>query len=167
MVNGKDISTFVSLSPCHLKHMPHFKAVLDPKRSQEAPKASQRPFMPLVVKNGILPLFPCETGSISSPIAASDHVSAASSCQQGTLDFMLSCVSKKRTIQPLPEEAQQLHKKRKLQTCKKCGNSECKGRKEVKLCFNKCKDCGKAGYAFEGHDSKRPHLPCNQNEENE
>ncbi len=142
--------------------------ILDPKRSLNAPNALAKPLIPHLVKKGTLPISAQGIASSSSMPGPSNHSSASSShlaSNEIPLHSILESLSRKRTIESLPEPArQQDPKKRKARSCKKCGKEDCKGRREVKSCLNLCQDCKK--HACKGRDSKRPSKKCWENEEN-
>jgi hypothetical protein len=132
-------------------------AILDLHRVLEVPNAPQRPLKHHVVPKGVLSLPPPDSHDTpSTQLTPPDTFTAAPN--QAQIDKHLDTLSRKRTLASLPPSHHPDPKKRKICTCKKCGNESCSGRKEVKLCLNQCRDCGKS--ACTGRDSKRPTKKC-------
>ncbi|KAK7017165.1 hypothetical protein R3P38DRAFT_2784848 [Favolaschia claudopus] len=86
-------------------------------------------------------------------IAASTLVfTAGSSCSSATpvqltlappQEMLIQQLSRKRAADSLPQNP--IANKRARRTCRKCAIQYCNGSRNVDLCQNKCRDCGKSG----------------------
>ncbi|KAF8238191.1 hypothetical protein L208DRAFT_1355534 [Tricholoma matsutake] len=114
--------------------LPLKKALQDPSRSRTVPLATESTMQLHSVMKGFFPLDPPATARCRYANNSQRPVSTVETSQ---------ILSRKRTAEA-STEVQPTKRKRQARSCRKCvSGTECQGRKEVKYCTNKCKDCGK------------------------
>ncbi|KAG6834894.1 hypothetical protein H0H93_006592 [Arthromyces matolae] len=160
------------------------KLVQNPSRSLKAPQALEAPRTLHSVTKGLQegqdPLPPqIEHGPSPSPPhvawATPQPVSSSSNAPSPALNHMAPTPSsnlpgtmfqtavrraaQKRALDTLPNPP--IKKRKQPRTCQKCGQGEgCRGRKEARLCSNRCRDCGNV--ECRGRNSKHPDKKCHE-----
>ena len=168
--------------------LPLKKALQDPSQSETAPQATESTMQLHAVAKGFVPLdppailFALPLPDVDMPTILAvnpDHTSTKSSAssksttsptrlietpedsQRPIPTVETSQILSKRRAAEASTEVQPTKWKRQARSCRKCASgTECRGRKEVKYCTNKCKDCGKVD--CRGRNPKKLRLPCNE-----
>ena len=160
--------------------LPLKKALQDPRRSETAPLATESTMQLHAVAKGFVPLDPpailfalplpdvdMPDNTITKSPALLKSTSPARLIENPeerqepvpTVETF-QILSRKRAAEA-STEVQPTKRKRQARSCRKCASgTECRGRKEVKYCTNKCKDCGKVD--CHGRNPKKLRLPCNE-----
>jgi len=110
-----------SLSMTLDAHTPLQTMILDPHQTLEVPNAPQRLLKQKFITKGVLDI----SSSQDSTSMAHDTISVPQQQPSNSLQIhnQLNALSHKWTLASLPTPIQTNPKKRKLRTCKKCGNA--------------------------------------------
>lgn len=97
------------------------------------------------------------TGHSCERVAVGD--ASESGVRENAFASMMA-VSRSRVSNAEAASSADMTKTAKRRSCMKCGDRDsCPGRREVELCPNRCRDCGKTSGCL-GRDSKHPNKKC-------
>ncbi|EKM75414.1 hypothetical protein AGABI1DRAFT_64645 [Agaricus bisporus var. burnettii JB137-S8] len=142
---------------------PLTKLIHDPSRSSNVPPVLPTIPHPLRVELGQL-----EGGTVTRdstrPLdtANLNHAMASRYFPDSTLLRAPSVALEMRrsVVEPETHQAQIGQTTRRRRTCRKCALPDCKGKRAVVDCRNKCQDCGE--FQCRGRNSRKLHLTCRE-----